>query len=95
MGYWEDSGEHEGSVVILDTETGKLATETGAVGFFWAEGNGSCDCNREDLFDVDTEGDTCIGCHRYLIVAHNYPNYSINEMNSDYPKDLINKYIKD
>lgn len=94
MDYWKKVGEHRGAVTVLDTVTGKTATEAGLMGYWWAEGNGSCDCNREILFDIHTSGDTCINCERYLIIKHDYPNYTLNELNSDYNKELIDKHCQ-
>jgi len=93
MGYFEEHGEQEGTVTILDTLTGKTATDFGNYGFYWSEGNGSCDCNRETLFDIETEGSNCINCERYLIIKHDYPGYSLDEMNSDYSQKLKDKHL--
>lgn len=93
MGYMEEHGEHKGTVTILDTQTGCTVADKGQYGHYWAEGNGSCDCNREHLFGIEPQFGNCIGCERFLILSHNYPNYNLSEMNTDYPKELIDKHI--
>lgn len=50
--------------------------------YWWSEGNGSCDCNRAIAFNggdsalyeeqqkaLGLEDNTCLGCHRWLIVG--------------------------
>ena len=45
-------------ITILDTKTGnKKVIETKFSPFWWAEGNGSCDCNRAIEMDCDEEFD--------------------------------------
>lgn len=79
-------------VTLLDTKTGRRH-ETGDNydPFWWAEGNGSCDCNRRLMMGEDTakpEG-YCEGCERFLIVAANDDSYSLRELNEDYPLELL------
>ena len=57
------------TVTVLDTVTGRTAIDSNWSREWWATGNGSCDCNRELLFGEDSDSDTCLGCHRYRIVA--------------------------
>jgi len=41
---------------LLDTETGETREASEFKGWFWwAEGNGSCDCNRAIVFDKEDE----------------------------------------
>jgi len=56
--------------------------------FWWVEGNGSCDCNRELLCGEDSGGDTCLGSKRYIILS-NSRGYSFDEMNEQYPEELL------
>jgi len=81
------------TVTVLDTVTGETATDDRWTEYWWAEGNGSCDCNRDLLFDNDTE-DTghCMGNHRYLIVASESKSHNLLELNRNYPEELIEKY---
>ena len=71
-------------LTLLDTETGERR-ETGEFAssyFWWAEGNGSCDCNRAIEFGKEDEMEerfpppddfpqgagACIGCTRFIAV---------------------------
>jgi hypothetical protein len=83
-----------GTVTILDTQTGETVIDSSTHAFYWADGNGSCDCNREMLFGIDTEAGVCLGCSRFLIIKHDYPDYSLDEFNSGYHQDLIDKHLK-
>lgn len=94
MGYMEEHGEQKGTVTILDTLTGKTVKDSEEYGCYWAEGNGSCDCNREMLFGLGSDTGSCINCERFLIIEHNYPTYCLAEMNSDYAMELKNRHIK-
>jgi len=89
------------TVTILDTEDGQTVEHSGMDYFWWTEGNGSCDCNRE-IFSgkLDEENDTnmCKNCERFLIVGvKNLPEeydegVAVREMNDEYPKELIAKH---
>ncbi len=61
-------------VTILDLETGEIGTSPPEWDiydeFWWSEGNGSCDCNREKVFDRETNQGECLGCHRYIIIEN-------------------------
>jgi len=78
---------------ILDTVTGKKMTITGIHSFEWADGNWSCDCNRNP-FGADTgkPNDVCQGHKRFLVVeAVMDPDdyeYSLDELNEGYPAEL-------
>jgi len=79
-------------VTLLDTKTGvRLETSDDVDPFWWAEGNGSCDCNRAIMMNVNTgkPDGICEGCERFLIVAANDKSYSLLELNSDYPHELL------
>ena len=84
-------------IEILDTVTGeKTAGDLNGVNrsfYWWAEGNGSCDCNRELCFDRDEyhEAGRCLGCKRYLIVRTSEGD--LGELNEDYPLELIERFI--
>lgn len=94
-------------IVILDTETGerKDCSEfaQGTDDWYWTEGNGSCDCNREIAFcgieetnrrkDVRESWGICLGCKRYLIVDSDEGDYFLREANSEYPKELVAKFL--
>lgn len=68
---------------LLDTETGETRGASQFKGWFWwAEGNGSCDCNRAIIFDKEDEMEArfpppdgvpddcgvCFGCTRFIAV---------------------------
>lgn len=79
------------TVTVLDTQTGETAVSADWSYFWWEEGNGSCDCNREILFDRPFDGDqNCLGCTRYLIIATS--EGSLADLNLDYPPELVAKY---
>lgn len=84
------------TVTILDAETGERRDSSalfpGANTFWWAEGNGSCDCNRQLLFEEDESGEdtgVCLGHHRYVIVATSDPEVPIHSLNQGYPLDVL------
>ena len=74
---------------LLDTKTGRFkAIESHFDPEWWAEGNGSCDCNRSIVFGREAEFGNCHGCFRYLIVEAETEEYTIEEFNRDYPDEL-------
>lgn len=85
--------------LYLDTMSGVVATSQASYdAYWWAEGNGSCDCNR-NIFPVK-EGEpepewsgTCAGCHRYLIVKADTKLYTLDELNEDYPEELRRRWL--
>jgi len=91
-------------VEILDTETGervKLPPDHSP--YWWAEGNGSCDCNRRllafpDLDDAAFEAGEeqgCIGSKRFLIVATegDTAGCTLWGFNTWYPTELAEKHL--
>jgi hypothetical protein len=63
----EDAGV---SVTVLDTKTREKRQSNWLFSeWWWCEGNGCCDCNRELLFGRETVKGVCLGTKRYLIVA--------------------------
>lgn len=81
---------------VLDTESGIQCTTDGPDSFEWAENNWSCDCNRASLFRQDI-GSVCQSKRFPVIDAKFNPGereYSLNELNSGYPKDVFDKFIK-
>lgn len=82
-------------VTILDTETGKRypGVDGGPDGWWWAEGNGSCDCNRSIFVGHRTaEAGYCLGQKRYLIVEAEDPSFTLLEYNDGYPPELLAKH---
>ncbi len=85
-------------VTILDTVTGVTGKDDYFSAYWWAEGNGSCDCNRYYPCGVDDPNGGkshtyCNGCTRFLIVFCKHPDgYSYEEFNRDYPKELLDKH---
>ncbi len=56
-------------VTIRDMKTGVEVVDESCSEFWWSDGNGSCDCNREILFgERKAWGGNCLGCVRYRIV---------------------------
>lgn len=82
-------------VTMLDTKTGAThETADEYDPYWWAEGNGSCDCNRAIQMGVDTGKPIriCQGAHRFLIIAASDLTYSLKELNEDYPPELLEKH---
>lgn len=97
-------------LVIRDTVTGREVTvESDASEFWWADGNGSCDCNRASEFpDIDAEIDAairaqhpelpdhvgyCYGSRRFLIVECDDPCVDLANVNSTYPNELVSAHL--
>lgn len=83
-------------VNILDTQTG-ITHETGDDydGYWWSQGNGSCDCNRRIMMGVPQvtgAGMKCEGHERFLIVMASDSQFSMAELNDGYPKELLRKH---
>lgn len=83
---------------ILDTQTGLRKTVDGRTAFQWAEGNFSCDCNR-NVWEPDKPPPfRCQGQKRYLVVAAtmDWPEdkipYTLEELNAGYPKELLEQH---
>ena len=78
---------------IQDTKTGKTRVAPGYSSDWWAEGDGSCDCNRELGFGAPTLTGTCLGCHRYVIIRATFDDeerrYTLRELNEGYPEELL------
>lgn len=64
-------------ILLLDTKTKQTATYEGGNLFWWAEGNGSCDCNRvipfgkavEEELENEVNGcGVCFGHNRFLAI---------------------------
>lgn len=57
---------------FLDLVTGRTVTAdehmSGFTLYWWADGNGSCDCNRAILFDDEGSDGVCCGSKRYVAV---------------------------
>ena len=81
-------------LILLDTATGEeVIVETTRSAFYWAEGDGSCDCNRETEFGMDTVSNHCIGNERYLIIESTYEGYTLEELNEGYPEGLLQRHL--
>ena len=80
---------------ILDTKTGLKKKQYGVRSFEWAENNYSCDCNRDLWGEISDDG-ICAGCKRFIIVDAEFEEdddlYPLKELNSKYPKELLEKY---
>lgn len=96
-------------VTLLDTQTGNKRTfDSSFSPFWWAEGNGACDCNRAIKMGCDEELDRamredypeikgwqsyCYGAKRILIIETDCDEYSLEEFNADYPDELKAAYL--
>jgi len=81
---------------VLDTKTGE--TKEASLGSWnWAEGNWSCDCNRNYFDDEGEDQDTCLGGKRFLVVKAVFDEgeveYTLKELNDDYPQELLDKFL--
>ena len=83
---------------ILDTKTGLIGVQdSGCRGWDYAEGNSSCDCNR-DLWGVLDDSCYCNGSNRFLVIAAEYQEidederYTLTELNEDYPSALLERW---
>ena len=80
---------------ILNIETGETATVDGPRSSQWAEGNWSCDCNR-NAFHAPEEGpeNICKGARRFVVIAATFDDpedepFTLEELNADYPPDVV------
>lgn len=87
-------------VKLLDTETGEtIVEEDDSSIWYWLEGNGSCDCNRELAFREAIPTGICLGCKRFLVidVDGDLDGYSreefIEEANREYPESLKQQWL--
>ena len=82
---------------VLDTATGKTETVEGHRSWDWAEGNWSCDCNRDinGLAPDPLETGLCVAKRFIVIKAEmeegDYP-YITQNLNKYYPKDLLRDF---
>ena len=98
------------TLTLLDTQTGEtLHVDSELDAYWWACGNGSCDCNRAEYFPTAKEEleaaqqqahhelqewqSLCYGCERILIVEAETDEYSLDELNQDYPPDLKQRWL--
>ena len=91
--------EQTNRVVLFDTETNKtaIATMFNINEFWWSEGNGSCDCNREIVFGHDaSDTGVCLGNKRYIAVdiTGEITNVEKNRLLSLFNQDYDNKVVK-
>ena len=71
-------------VRVLDTQTGHVVWNGEHNAYYWAEGDGACDCNRERLFGFDSSAGVCLGCKRFVIIECDAPGYTLAEFNEGY-----------
>lgn len=77
-------------IKLLDTLTGETTESCDYDAFYWADGNGSCDRNRESYFGVESPSTGfCLGGKRFLIIEADTTDYTLAELNSDYPDDVL------
>lgn len=81
------------AVTILDTATGELRRTPAIFGHrWWAEGNGSCDCNRIIMDPPFPYGGECAGRRRYLIVDAE-GGHPVSAYNQGYPAELVAAHL--
>lgn len=81
---------------VIDIESGIQCTTDGPDSWEWDENSWSFDCNRASMFSQD------IGCvcqsKRFLVIDAKFVpeerRYSLNELNSGYPKDVFDEFVK-
>lgn len=84
-------------ITIMDSDTGEQfeVDKKGLDGHWWAEGNGSCDCNRAIYCGKDSGlGSTCLGSLRFIIVASEPCGYTLEELNSSYSPELVARCLE-
>ena len=91
--YYDARHDQEVTVARLDTMTGETKEVSGSSSYWWAEGNGMCDCNRAIKMGHADVGEAMCGEERYLIVACDADIYSLREFNEDWPAALLNKHL--
>ena len=99
------------TLTLLDTQTGETVdVDSQFSAFWWAEGNGACDCNRINKFpaaehklevaqrqahpELQEWQSLCYGCERILIIAAESDEYTLDEFNEDYPQALKAQWLK-
>lgn len=79
-------------VTLWDAVSGAVVTVDSTENlWWWTEGNGSCDCNREEFFpevEVDDDLRYCSGCKRFLVVASDPVLDWVVGPNDKYPAQL-------
>lgn len=85
-------------ITLLDTKTGLTKEHSDdSDAWWWYEGNGSCDCNRALYIgvyeDIPEEFTECSGCKRFLIIACDDKTYTLQELNENYPAELLKKHL--
>ena len=100
------------TLTLLDTQTGETVdVDSPYDAYWWAEGNGSCDCNRIDEFpaaedeleaaqrqahpELQEWQGLCYGCTRLLIIAAESDEYTLDEFNEDYPQALKAQWLRE
>jgi hypothetical protein len=84
---------------ILDTKTGLIGTQAiGCRSWHYAEGNWSCDCNR-NLWMQDQPSAFKCQSERFLVIAVEYEDidegeeYTLKELNPDYSPVLLERAV--
>jgi hypothetical protein len=90
--------------IVLDTVTGKTYDtdsyfKCGMTESWWAQGNGSCDCNRclcvpglDELLEEEFGDGFCYGSRRLLLLPLNGSESDYEWLNDSYPRELVNKF---
>jgi hypothetical protein len=96
------SDQDQVTVTLIDTKTGLRKVKTYANAFWWAEGNGSCDCNRMTEFLTDEEcerldDENLCSRNRFLVIDVSGPGCrdykDLRAYNKGYPKELLDEYF--
>jgi hypothetical protein len=89
---------HAMTALVLDTVTGQKSVIQ-ARPWDFAEGNYSCDCNRNPWqIDTGKPDGVCHGCERFLVVDAVFddptePVFTLDELNEDYPEELKRRFL--
>lgn len=86
-------------ITFKDVKTGNIAKSDYPFGiYWWAEGNGSCNCNRQQLFGIEgldcyTDYDWDNDKQRFQAIdVEDHPDQSIAQALQEVNKDLLEEY---
>lgn len=86
-------------VTFRDNKTGKIETSDYPFSiWWWGEGNGSCNCNRQTLFGIEdldchTDHNWETNMQRFeAIDVEDHPDKTLQEQLDEFNKDIIEEY---
>ena len=78
-------------VTFKDLQTGETAKKPFPFSiWWWSEGNGSCNCNRESLFGRD--GSSCHPLRYVAVDVEDHPDKTIEQALAEANKDVYEEY---